>query len=321
MGGASEKPNGTFYRLWSESPFGDAYVGEMAAAVVDALRLGDGPATDYLAISFDSLDSVGHAFGPQSHEVQDVLARLDVTLGALFTHLDRVVGPKNYVVALSADHGVAPIPEQRLQGGLDAGRVATIEISARVEKALEPFLGAGKHVARMMYPDLYFMPGEYAKLQGNPAAMRAVIDAIMATPGVARVFRSEELADARGSSVAALRAAALSYFPGRSGDIVVLPKPYWIMVSDARSVPAGSATTHGTSHSYDQHVPVILMGNGIRNGEFASAASPADIAPTLALLCGITMAHADGRVLAEALQPSRKAALKVAKPSAAPKKP
>ncbi len=321
MGGQSEKPNGTFYRLWSESPFGDAYVAEMATATVDALRLGQGSATDYLAISFDSLDSVGHAFGPQSHEVQDVLVRLDATLGTLLAHLDRAVGPKNYVVALSADHGVAPIPERMLREGFDAGRVATTEVTARVEKSLEPFLGAGKHVAKMMYPDLYFMPGDYAKLQANPVAMRAVRDAISAVPGVWRVYRSEELLDAKGTSDLALRAAALSYFPRRSGDIIVVPKPYWILVNDAKSVPAGSATTHGTLHGYDQHVPVILLGRGIKSGEYLGAASPADIAPTLAVLCGITMAHADGRVLTEALQPVRVAEEEPRQAAATPKKP
>ncbi len=304
MGGQNQKPSAQFYKLWAESPFSDAYAGEMAAAMVDALRLGKGPGTDYLAISFDSLDSVGHAFGPRSHEVQDALVRLDATIGKLLAHLDRKVGANNYVVALSADHGVAPIPEQTLREGKEAGRVATTEVTAHAEKALEPLLGAGKHVARMTFTDLYFMPGVYAKLQADPAAMRAVKDAISAGPGVWRVFRSEELLGAKGSSDAVMRSSALSYYPGRSGDMMVVPKPFWIMVTDARTSPsAGSATTHGTSHSYDQRVPVILMGHGIQGGEFLNAASPADIAPTLAFLCGITLARADGRVLAEALQP------------------
>jgi predicted AlkP superfamily pyrophosphatase or phosphodiesterase len=318
--GQSEKPDAQFYRLWGESPFGDDYVGEMAAAAVDSLGLGKDPGTDFLAMSFDALDSVGHAYGPQSHEVQDTLVRLDATIGKLLAHLDRAVGAENYVVAFSADHGVAPIPERMVREGIEAGRVATSEVVARVEKALEPLLGAGKHVARMTYPDLYFMPGIYAKLQADAAAMAAVKEAISGVPGVWRMYRSEELQNAKGSSDAMMRAAALSYYAGRSGDIVVVPKPYWFFVSEARSVPAGSATTHGSSHSYDQHVPLILMGQGIKSGEFLNAASPADIAPTLAFLCGITLGQADGRVLAEALQVPRAVQEDSAKPSGSAKK-
>ncbi len=71
-----------------------------------------GPQIDFLGVSFSALDLVGHAYGPDSHEVQDVLARLDVTIGELLDHLDRTVGAGKYVVAFSADHGVAQIPEQ-----------------------------------------------------------------------------------------------------------------------------------------------------------------------------------------------------------------
>ena len=56
-------------------------------------------------------------FGPRSHEVQDMLVRLDATIGRLLDHLDQQVGAGNYVLALSADHGVADIPEIAGAGG------------------------------------------------------------------------------------------------------------------------------------------------------------------------------------------------------------
>lgn len=319
LGGSHEKPDAEYYRLWGESPFADEFLGEMAEAAVNALGLGKGPGTDYLGMSFDALDSVGHAFGPHSREVQDMLVRLDATLGRLFAFFDRTVGAKNYVVALSADHGVAPIPERMMREEFDAGRIGTVEVVNRIEKALEPIWGAGKYVARMNYPDLYFLPGVYAKLLADPAAMRTVKDAISGVPGVLRMYGSEELLDARGSEDPMKRAAALSFYPGRSGDMVIVPKPYWFFVTNAATRSAGSATTHGTLYGYDQRVPVILMGPGIKSGEYLSAATPADIAPTLALLCGITLAKADGRVLSEALQLPQTA--KASDSAIAPKKP
>ena len=292
--GQSGKRDADFYLLWEKSPFADAYLEGMAEAAVDALHLGSEKATDFLGVSFSSLDLVGHTFGPFSHEVQDILVRLDATLGKLFDHLDRVVGPNNYVVALSADHGVAPIPEQVSLGKWDTGRVATDEVAGCVEKALKPLLGPGPYVAGLVGNDLYFAPGVYAKLLANPAARQAAGNAILSMRGVARVLWSDELLERPAADDPLRRAVALSSFPGRSGDLIIVQRPYWLMT------PA-PGTDHGTAYGYDTRVPVLLMGSGIRPGEYLTAATPADIAPTLAFLCGITLARPDGRVLAEAL--------------------
>ncbi len=64
----------------------------------------------------------------------------------------------------------------------------------------------------------------------------------------------------------------------------------------------GYGTTHGTPYYYDQRVPVLLMGWGIRPGQYFREVTPADIAPTLAVLCGITLAGRDGHMLAEAVK-------------------
>ncbi len=188
--GTSDKPDAQFYHAWEASPFSDAYLVELAKAAVDAYGLGKGQGTDFLGVSFSALDPVGHALGPRSHEVQDVLVRLDASIGAFLDHLDRVVGPENYVVALSSDHGVAPIPEQISREGFDSGRIVTSVVVERAEKALQPFLGPGKHVAGMLHTDFYFALGVYDRLVANPAAMKAAMDAILSVP----VFRGSSAA-------------------------------------------------------------------------------------------------------------------------------
>jgi len=45
------------------------------------------------------------------------------------------------------------------------------------------------------------------------------------------------------------------------------------------------------------------MGPKVRHGEFKDAVTPADIAPTLAELCGIAMPRAEGHVLRSAIEP------------------
>ncbi len=297
--GAGAAPDEQFYNLWIESPFSDAYLGKLAGASIDALKLGQGGGTDYLAVSFSALDFVGHDFGPRSHEVQDVLARLDRTLGSLVAHLDAAVGRDRYVLALTADHGVSPVPEQMAAFGLDAGRVVTPELTARIDKALEPFLGPGRKVARMVYEDLFFAPGVYEKLRGNPQAMQAALDAARSMPGIARVFTADQLASSRGAAGDEIeRETAASFFPGRSGDLIVIPRPYYQF---AWSASRRSGTTHGSPYWYDRRVPIFLLGQGIRRGYYLTAAEPIDIAPTLAFLCEITLPASDGRVLNEAL--------------------
>ena len=150
---------------------------------------------------------MGHTFGPRSHEVQDVLFRLDRTIGELLDGLDKRVGAGRYVVALTGDHGVAPVPEQAVALGMDAGRVNLTAVATKIEGLLSAASGTGKYVARVAYTDLYFAPGVFDKLRGDEAAMREIIDAVSAVPGIARVLRSDHLMDPEASDDPVVRAA------------------------------------------------------------------------------------------------------------------
>lgn len=284
-----------FYERFTQSPFADEYLAKMATTAVDALKMGRGPGTDMVAISFSVLDVVGHDFGPKSREVEDVLVRLDRTLEELFVHLDRQVGRGRYVVALTADHGVAPFPEDMKALRIDAGRVNVGGLRDRLQQELVAMFGDGKHVANAYYTDIYFAPGVYERLRADQTRLDRIKALVAAWPGVDAVFEAEELQHTRPTADRRLRAAALSYFRGRSGDLVIVPRPYWITVAEG--------TTHGSAAAYDQRVPLMLMGPGIARGTYHSETTPADIAPTLAFLAGITLADADGRVLREALAP------------------
>jgi len=295
-------PDGAFYKQWKTSPFADAYLTQLAELAIDQLGLGKANGTDFLGIAYSTLDYAGHAFGPRSWEVQDILVQLDKDLADLFTHLDKVVGRGNYVVALSADHGAMPIPEDMQTSGADAGLLHLPEVQDYVEKALESFNYPKPSVARIVGSEVFFANGVYEKLASDPKALKAVLDAIRTAPGVAAVYRAEELQNRPATQSPTVRAFALSYFPGRSGDLFILPKPYWLM----DGTPAGKTRSYGTSHvspyNYDQHVPVLLMGFGIQPGQYFQPITPADIAPTFGALCGITLASRDGHALAEALK-------------------
>ncbi len=286
-------PDADFRVQWARSPFADAYLAHFAEALVESTSLGRHEGTDVLGISFSSPDLVGHAFGPASQEVRDIYAQLDRAIGGLLDRLDTLVGRNQYIVGLSADHGVSPIPEQTISAGRDAGRLAWTNLTGIIERAAQESAGPGAYVARVTGNDIYFEPGMYDKLRASGAALQAVTRALQAEPGIARVFAADDLRSGATSTDRLQRAAALSYVPGRSGDMIVVPRLGWIFS------PTG--TTHATASPDDQRVPIVFMGPGVKAGEYREDATPADIAPTLAALCGITMSRSQGRVLRSAL--------------------
>lgn len=283
----------TLSGLWQSTPFANTYLGRMAVSLVNAFRLGQRGQTDFLSISFSTLDDVGHAFGPESREVEDILRHLDVTLGELIDALDARVGRSNYVLALSADHGVVPYA-----GFGRGGRVHTDDVRDRIDETLTERLGPlerGSYVASIGSGNVYLNAGVFERLKADGPAMVALERAILAMPGVARVLRADRLSDSSPDEV--VRAAALSHVPGRSGDLIIVTQEHWVLLG--RTV---YATNHGTHYAYDTNVPLILLGSGIGTGRVTAAATPADIAPTLARRVGITMPRAEGRVLTEALR-------------------
>jgi predicted AlkP superfamily pyrophosphatase or phosphodiesterase len=295
--GQSSKPDSAYYDQWEHTPFADEYVARMAASLADSMKLGAHDHADFLGISFSSPDRVGHTFGPRSQEIQDMYARLDRTIGTLLAELDRRVGTGRYVVALTADHGVTPIPEQLKAEGHDAGRIDGTALMNDLENRARTLLGEGKYVAGIVEhagADVYFAPGVYKKMTSQPDLLHQIVTVVEHEPGIQLVFTSEQLKTGATAADPQLRAASLSYVPERSGDLVIVPKPGWIF--------SRTGAAHGTATPDDQHVPVILYGYGIKPGEYKRAASPADIAPTIAAMVGVTLEKAEGRRLTEAIR-------------------
>jgi predicted AlkP superfamily pyrophosphatase or phosphodiesterase len=283
------------------SPFSNEVLADFAMRAVAEEGLGRDTVPDLLAISFSANDRVGHAYGPDSHEVMDVTVRLDRTLARLFSFLDKTVGLANVVMVLTADHGVAPLPEvfASLHPGASARRFNPAVVDTAVEAALRARYGpapAPGWIAHHDQPQLYLNRAALrAKRVSVEDAERVAQAAIMTVPGVHEALTSSELASGRARGVRS--AEVLSFYPGRSGDIYYLMEPY-IVVDDG-----STGTGHGTPWAYDQQVPLLLYGSRIVPGVRRTPATVADIAPTLSALLGLTApGGSQGRVLAEALR-------------------
>jgi hypothetical protein len=279
-----------FYDRWQRSPYSDAYLTDMALAAIDAMALGQREGIDYLGVSYSALDLVGHKFGPRSHEVQDVLIRLDEQIGRLLAHLDRTVGRGRYVLALSADHGVGEVPEEEpgARGRLPRGLAAKT-----IESVLDKYWGLGgndtQHVAHDYYTDFYLTRATKDRLAGDPAALTAVTTALEDLPGVLRAATWIDMSTGANSKTPVWEGLRLSYHPQRSGDLMLLMRENFTTSTDAAS--------HGTYYDYDRRVPVILFGSTFKAGTFEGPASPLDIAATWSRLTGVALDRPFGHSL------------------------
>jgi hypothetical protein len=277
------------------SPFGNELLEAFAEAALEGEKLGQREATDVLSVSFSSNDAVGHDVGPDSEEVADITVRTDQSIGTLLAAVDRKVGPGQTLVVLTADHGVAPVPEVMVERRMPGGRMTTGDLAEPVAAALTAAYGPGKWVEGTAGSGLYLNRSLIRDKKLDEAEVQARAARVLAdVPHVARVFTRAQLLLGQVGSDSACRRVLRSFHAQRSSDVEVLLEPYWMR--------ADKGTTHGTPYSYDSHIPLVLLGPGIRRGRYDRAVALNDLAPTLATLLAVeTPSGSEGRVLEEAL--------------------
>jgi hypothetical protein len=287
LGARSDAPDANYYTGVYTSPFGNDLLLALAEKAIAEEKLGADAVPDLLTISFSSNDPIGHAFGPDSWEVMDTTIKTDKLLAELMGYLDKNVGAGQWSLLLTADHGVCSCPEALQARNIDAGRVNPNSLRQPLEALLREKLGppaAGRgYVADFGIPWVAFAPAAFgpdgaekrkqaaALAAGFLAAQEVVVFAEPVSDLLARASDGDRL----------LKALKISYFPGRCGDVALVLKPNYLL-------DAGSAGTgHGSPWNYDQHVPVLAIGAGLRNGAGAEQVAPAQVAPTAAILLGV----------------------------------
>ena len=182
------------------SPFGNDYTLQTARALVEAEQLGKRGVTDLLALNLSSNDYVGHLFGPHSLEVQDITFRTDRQLGEFASFIEKHLAGAPWVLAITSDHGVAPVPEFALTRKLPAGRglFKADEMQAKIEAALVQSFGEpskeGQYVRKMEEGEVY-LEAALHELQGDQltAAEDIVRDVLITNPLVAAAFTRHDL--------------------------------------------------------------------------------------------------------------------------------
>jgi arylsulfatase A-like enzyme len=293
--GTGSAPTNAFYGAFDRTPWNNEMVAAMALRAQEVGQLGLDEVPDLLTIGFSQPDATGHAYGPDSHEVMDTYLRLDRTLAELFAALDTRVGLGKWVVVLTADHGVPPLPErvQAEKGENAAGRISGGQLDRHVISALEQAFGT-------LEAPLFWVLRDNSGYHINPKAMAAknlpfervaevVATALRTHPQLAAVYTrrqllSREPLDAWGEMM------RRSFHPARSPDVFFIEKPFFQI--------RAQGTTHGTPHDYDTHVPQLWYGAGVKPGVHGERVGVDDLAPTLAGLLGVELPpEAKGRRL------------------------
>lgn len=284
----------TYYDAVTNSPMGNDLLLALAKRAIDAEKLGQRDATDVLCLGFSCNDLVGHCWGPDSQEVLDITLRSDLLLKELMDYLDAKVGKGRYVVALSADHGICPLPEFARRQGKETGRVIPELLTSQAEAFLNKhFLKDNQTASWLEAPKksnswVNFNRATVKELGLTDATVeKALADWLTKQPGVQASYTRTELmkgphADPMG------RMMQKSFHPDGCGDVIVVLRPYHLFSQPLDSPKtAAYRTTHGSPYPYDTHVPLMVMGPGIVPGEHAERVTPQAMASILARAMGV----------------------------------
>lgn len=286
MKGGLDKIGKTYYEALTCSPQGNELLLELAKTAIDAEKLGQGDATDLLSLSFSSNDIVGHCWGPDSQEVLDMTLRTDLIVKDLLDFLDARVGKGQYLLVLSADHGICPIPELARVQGKDAGRVSADELRSGGEAHLDAaFVKDGKKrpwIEKMSGSWFYFNKGVIRDLGLAPSAVeKSLAEWLAKQPGVQTAFTRTQVEGKAKLADPLTESVRLTFYAEASGDVKVLLKPYHLFATNSKKSSAYS-TTHGSPHPYDTHVPLLAFGTGVQSGIHAERVTPQALATILA---------------------------------------
>lgn len=272
--------SGDAFGMAGITPIGNVLTKDMAIASIKGEDLGKRNVTDFLALSFSAPDGVGHRYGPNSVEQQDLYLRLDLELADLFSFLDNWVGKGQYTVFLSADHGVVDVPEFSQKHRLPSGRSSRDSLHNTIRNAIASEFDDHELVKSIEIGMIYL---DKKRMRSKEITIDEVVEVVqqelLPWEGVANVFNCHKLATTTLTDYQR-SLFANGFHPKRSGDIQVLSQPGW-------TSREGFGTSHGSPYQYDTHVPFVMFGWGIRPGETFRRTHICDIAPTLSALLQI----------------------------------
>ncbi len=291
------KPIPRYYHLLTISPVSDSLTLLFSKALISNEKLGQREEIDFLAISLSATDAVGHTFGPYSVESEDNFIRLNEALGNFFRFVDQQVGLENVLIVLSADHGATPSATYLSQFNIESGEFSLHEVINHppVKTLLTKLKLDWSKLVVDESPNLY-LNNHYLKSKGidKEAFTHQLSRAISTYPKIAYAIKTTSLAKQPGV-IPTVRKLLANQFSTRSGDIYLIPKPFFV-IDDSPN----SKAHHGSPWRYDTHVPIIFSHPKLTQRRVSREVHTIDIVPTLAAIFNLSApAQARGQVLSE----------------------
>lgn len=294
---ASTNPQATNF------PEATVWTVDIAIKALKTLKLGSGAEPDLLAVSFSSHDVLSHNYGPNSRQLEELTRTEDREIARLLQAIKKTVGLDQTVIVLTGDHGGLPNTEWLRSAKMDAGRVDEDALRQKGEDFLAKTFGAMQEGSWLPYVanfNYYLNP---AALKQHKVERDEVLDKLSrfyreqaeGTAGILHVFTASDVRLKTAAPGLFQKQIEHSYTPGRSGDLILILKPHYVM--------PGSTAEHLSGYTYDRMVPLAIAGPQIKPGVYGQKAEIIDIAPTLAFFAGtLPPTGSEGRVLHEILR-------------------
>ncbi len=267
-----------------KNPLGNQILFDLAQDYIDHY-MAQAKRNDFLLlwISLSSLDLVGHAYGPASMEITDMLYHLDVQMGQFMETVTKKVGP-DVLFMLSADHGIAPLPELVDKKGIPAHRIYAQDFIHAMNKNLTHALGIS-NLVRAFQPNQFYLDQEQLNALTPEVKKRAfsiLKQFLMQQPGIKEVWDYDELSSATFKPDQLENFSKNQLYPGRSGQIIFQTQPYYM------ATPYKKGVSHITPYELDTHVPLMIYQHGrFENKTITQKVWTLQVASTLAYLFNI----------------------------------
>lgn len=280
----------------ASTPFGNTLTLDFAMAAIEGENLGKGEETDFLAVSFSSPDYIGHRFGPTSMELEDNYLRLDLEFERFLNYLDETYGKGNYLIFLSADHGVADVATYMESENVPAGNLNVGYILGQLRGFTNQSYGEGDWIENVSNEQIFLNHRlirdkglELSKVQDD------IANFVLRFKGIKEAYTAYSMKNTE-FQTGRPHLLQMGYNHKASGDVLLVLEPAWL-TGGARG------TSHGTGYTYDTHVPILFYGWNVPAGSSTRYATVTDIAPTLSMLLQIRLPNgATGQPIREILE-------------------
>lgn len=268
------------FELFTITPFANTFLTDFAILSLKNENLGQDDFSDFLAISYSTPDIAGHAFGPYSIEIEDIYLRLDLEIEKLLNQLEKSIGKDNFVLFLTADHAVVPVPQYLTDKQLPGGYFYLSDVKKEIANLLESTYGLNL-IEDITNNNIYLNRTLITEKNLNSLEIQNKIKEILISKkGIKNVYSSDEL-NSGNTSDEWLTMVKKGYRYHESGDIIFVLEPGYLPKS-SESNNSHKGTSHGSAFNYDTHVPLIWYGNRIPKSSIYRKINITDITATLA---------------------------------------